>query len=1197
MSRKKNKQPPAVYAGLENLQAAPIAARLLYEAGPGAGAVVVTPTAGAAQSFAKQLAFFLSLREKDQTQGDGSFVLQTQGTSHIVRKKDKTQGTSPFCLTGHKERPLFVWSLPEEDPPFLRIETRSRENETARILAMTALVTSISGQEGGASGQGGGFVVVCPVSAAIRDVCGPETFASSLTKVAPGEGWPRDELIRRLAETGYRRTPYTESPGEFSARGDIVDVFPLNHEEPYRLSYFDTEIESIRPFDPETQKSVGQVIRSVQSKGNVPNVWKGTRHKVRPHFVLIAPAEEPTPEGFSLVDWIGEEGLFICLDPERIGKALKLRETEAIHDFDGLVEEGEADGQDWDTYRGEEYWGALLNNNNVVFFTPETPEDGSSIRGTDLLIGLSIKRSVPLIEEPSPCVGSFEARYPAALYGQLDLLSAELKSYVRRGFDAMIVCATGERLEKLREFLEQEGLEGKVELKEGELAAGIELTSEKAVWLSDGDIFKSGKKGRRQKLKGHEKISAFTDIEKGDYVVHEKYGIGAYRGIKTIETYGSKGDYLAIAYSGKDVLYLPAWQLDRIQKYIGGGERKPRLSKLGSDDWTRTKARVRAEIEDYAAELIKLAAERKLAPGYAFSPDTVWQKDFDDRFPFEPTQDQYRCFDAVRGDMENPWPMDRLICGDVGYGKTEVALRAVFKCVQDGKQAIVLVPTTILAAQHFRTFQERFSDFPVRVEMLSRFVTGAQAVKVAEGIKTGEVDIVIGTHALLSKKLLFKNPGLLVIDEEQRFGVRHKERIRGLKAGVDVLTLSATPIPRTLNMSLLGIKDMELIEDPPEDRYPVRTYVSEERPDVIAEALRRELDRGGQAYVVFNRIEGLDRTHERLRELAPMARIGVCHAKMNERVIEDIMQDFYENEFDVLLSTTIIESGLDIPNVNTIVILDADRLGLTQLYQLRGRVGRTNRIAFAYLMYRPDKILTEAAEKRLRIVREFTEFGSGFKIAMKDLEMRGAGNLLGTSQHGHMASVGYEMYCKLLGDAVRRIESGGGIEPADQENDCRVEMPGAAVIPAGYIEDEVVKLQAYKRISFVRDEESMEGVLAELRDRFGAVPGSVMALARVAWLRNLGEAAGLSEIKAEGQRAYFVYREAPADLAERVFKASERAHRLGAVFEADMTTAARLKLALPQGTAPEEVFEAAVAVLKALGKHPHGHCGKINPND
>jgi len=902
--------------------------------------------------------------------------------------------------------------------------------------------------------------------------------------------------------------------------------------------------------------------------GDVPNVCNALQtlgtSPVCPRPLIIAPAEEPEPEGFFLADWIGEEGILICLNPARILNTLKLRETEAIHDYEALAEDGDAAEEDWGAFRGETDWEALLERKQPYFFTPDSMLPEGPAYGNAKTI-------------------RYEARHTAALYGQLDLLSAELKSYLRRKFDVTIVCANEERLTLLKEFAGQEGLAEKIRFSIGELACGFEITSNKDVWLWDGDIFKSGKKSRRQKLKGHEKISAFTDIEKGDYIVHEKYGIGVYRGIKTIETYGSKCDYLTLSYAGKDVLYLPAWQLDRVQKYIGGGDRRPRLSSLGSDDWSRTKARVRTEIEGYATELLRLAAERRLAPGFAFSPDTIWQKDFDDRFPFEPTSDQVRCFDAVRQDMENPWPMDRLICGDVGYGKTEVALRAVFKCVQDGKQAAILVPTTILASQHYRTFSDRFTDFPVRVEMLSRFITGAQTIKVTEGIKNGDVDIVIGTHALLSKKVSFKNLGLLVIDEEQRFGVRHKERIRGLKAGVDVLTLSATPIPRTLNMSLLGIKDMELIEDPPEDRFPVRTYVSEERPDVIAEALRREFDRGGQAYVVFNRIEGIDRAYEQLRAMAPHAKIGVCHAKMNERMIEEIMQDFYDNEFDILLSTTIIESGLDIPNVNTIVILDADRLGLTQLYQLRGRVGRTNRIAFAYLMYRRDKILTESAEKRLRTIREFTEFGSGFKIAMKDLELRGAGNLLGTSQHGHMASVGYEMYCKLLNEAVRKIESGGVATQVEADSDCRVELEGIAVIPSGYIEDEVVKLQAYKRISEVRDEETMEAVLSELRDRFGTVPDSVMTLIHAAWLRHMGEAAGIFEVKLSERRAEFAYHEAPSDLMRKVFEASEKAHKSGAILEADIKDVPRLKLTLPAGASGQELFKASVTVLQSLG--------------
>ena len=1116
MAGKKNK--PAHYAGMEDVQAAPIVARLLLNAGADAKAVIVTASQATAAAFAKQLSFFLG------------------------------QSPAPFVL-------------PEDDPPFLRTVARSREAETARLLAMSALAPgapnspgadesaegSLAAEAGavfGAEVSAAAAVVVCPVSAAIRDVCGPGAFTSLLTTIAPGAGYSRGDLIRRLSETGYRRVPYAESRGEFAARGDIVDVFPLNSEEPYRLSYFDEEIESVRPFDPETQVS-----RESGGSGKP---------------IVVVPAAESASEGLCIADWLGDDGIFICLDPARISSALKLRESEALYDFEALAEEGEAAEADWDAYRGESDWEALLERKQAFFFTPDgTLPEGEAFKGVKTI--------------------RCEARQTSALYGQLDLLSAELKSYLRKKFTVTIVCATGERLASLRQFAEQEGFSDKIVFAVGELASGIELPGEKAVWLSDSDIFKSGKKSRRQRLKGHEKIHAFTDIEKGDYIVHEKYGIGVYRGIKTIETYGSKCDYLWLAYAGKDSLYLPAWQLDRVQKYVGGGERRPRLSKLGSDDWSRTKSRVRTEIEGYATELLRLAAERKLSPGFAFSPDTVWQKDFDDRFPFEPTPDQLRCFEAVRGDMENPWPMDRLICGDVGYGKTEVALRAVFKCVQDGKQAAILVPTTILASQHFRTFTERFSEFPVRLEMLSRFITASAAANAMEGIKNGEVDIVIGTHALLSKKLSFKNLGLLVIDEEQRFGVRHKETIRGLRAGVDVLTLTATPIPRTLNMSLLGIKDMELIEDPPEDRYPVRTYVSEERPDVMAEALRRELDRGGQVYVVFNRIEGIDRAYEQLRALAPQARIGICHAKMNERMIEEIMQDFYENEFDVLLSTTIIESGLDIPNVNTILILDADRLGLTQLYQLRGRVGRTNRIAFAYLMFRKDKVLTETAEKRLRTIREFTEFGSGFKIAMKDLELRGAGNLLGTSQHGHMASVGYEMYVKLLDEAVRRIGAGIDHSLPEAESDCRVELEGTAVMPAGYIEDEVVKLQAYKRISAVRDEETKEAVLAELKDRFGSVPPGVMTLVHAAWLRHLGEAAGASEVKLAGRRADVVYRETPDRFVKKIFEASELAHKNGGTLEADIKDAPRLKLTMPQGTPGQELFNTAAAVLAVLG--------------
>ena len=1128
------------FIGLDGIQAAPVIAGLVL--GHAAKAIAVTAAKGQGDGARASRRLHSERRYGDRGQ-DGPakaiVVTATQGAAAAFAK------TLSFFLN-EEDKNARVVALPEDDPPFLLAEARSHETEAALLLAMSALASESAA------------VVVCPVSIAIRDVCGAGTFASARLELAKGREYARDGLVRSLAGLGFRRVPYTEAPGEFSARGDIIDVYPLDRETPYRVSFFDTEIESIRAFDPETQKS-----RKAEGEG---------------FSLVLTPADELAPEDLSLIDWL-DDGIFVALDPGRIQNALRLREEEALQDFELLAESGEADGGDWEAYRGEGYWEALLGRKPPYLVTPYGEPAGGCAGGA--ASGLPDSLAGGRADGPAYETALYEAKYSAAFYGQLDLLSAELKRYLRLGFTVTIVSSTRKRSEALMDFAGQEGLEGKIGFAIGEIAGGFELTSEKQAWLWDGDIFKSGKKSRRLKQAGYEKISAFTDIEKGDYIVHEKHGIGIYKGIKTIEAYGGQRDYLTIAYAGMDILYLPVEQMDRVQKYVGGGDKRPRISKMGSDDWSRTKARVRAEIEEYAATLLHLAAERRLAAGYAFSPDTVWQKDFEDRFPFEPTPDQLRCFEVVRADMENPWPMDRLICGDVGYGKTEVALRAVFKCVQDGKQAAVLVPTTILASQHYRTFSGRFSDFPVKIEMLSRFQPAREQRRIRGELAKGGADVVIGTHALLSSSVSFKDLGLLIIDEEQRFGVRHKEKIRALRAGVDVLTLTATPIPRTLNMSLLGIKDMELIEDPPEDRYPVRTFVSEERADIISESIRRELDRGGQVYVVYNRVSGIERVAEQLRRLAPQARIGVCHAKMNERMIEEIMLDFYENEYDVLLSTTIIESGLDIPNVNTIVILDADRLGLTQLYQLRGRVGRSNRIAFAYLMYRRDKVLTETAEKRLRTIREFTEFGSGFKIAMKDLEIRGAGNLLGLSQHGHMAAVGYEMYCKLMDEAVARLAGRAPVQtPA--ENECRVELDAAAVIPPGYIDDEVVKLQAYKRISYVSDEASKEAVMDELRDRFGPVPAPVLALVYAAWLRSLGERAEVSEIKIQAKRAEFAYREAPTGMMKRVFKASERAQGLGASLEADIKSVPKLKLVFPLGISDEARLDAAVSVLSVL---------------
>ena len=1072
---------PTYHVGLTELQAAPILAGLATCAGDEAKVIAVTSTQGAAVSVAKNLAFFL-----DQSEWN-------------------------------------IISVPDEDPAFLKTYAKSRETEIIRLSALDALSGS------------GKTVVVCPVSAVLRAVSEKIDFRNAEIRIYE---MTQEDLVTRLAEAGYRRSPFTEGPGEFSVRGDIVDIFPVNTENPIRIDFFGDEVESVRSFDPESQLATGSLT-------DIP-------------FVSPADWREQSDEYVTILDWIEGKGVFACFDPLRISGALELREKEALEDFTGLLDSGDANEDEWESFRSSKDWEKLFARIPFNVFVPY----GKSENEISCESGERI---------------NYIAKSSTAFFGQMDLFIAELKRYLRSDFAITIVSPDRDRLSRLRELAEDEDIAGRLVFALGELTGGFELTNEKRVWLWDGDIFKNTKKRRKKNIKSGEKISAFSDIDKGDFIVHERHGIGVYNGIKTIEVNGSDKDYLMISYAGKDVLYIPIDQMDQIQKYIGGGERRPKVSKLGTADWTKTKERVKSEIEEYAGELLKMAAERKLAPGYAFAPDTVWQKDFDDRFPYEPTPDQVRCFEAVRKDMENPWPMDRLICGDVGYGKTEVALRAVFKCVSDGKQAAVLVPTTILASQHYRTFSERFADFPVNVEMLSRFQTPAQQKKIIKGLRDGSVDIVIGTHALLSDKVEFKDLGLLVVDEEQRFGVRHKEKIKSIRIGVDVLTLTATPIPRTLNMSLLGIKDMELIEDPPEDRYPVRTYVTEENADVIRESILREMDRGGQVYVVFNRVNGIERISEMIRRLIPDIRIGVCHAKMDERTIEENMLSFYEGEYDVLVSTTIIESGLDIPNVNTIIILDAERLGLTQIYQLRGRVGRTNRIAFAYLMMKPDKVLTETAEKRLRTIREFTEFGSGFKIAMKDLEIRGAGNLLGTSQHGHMAAVGYEMYVRLMDEAVARLSGRSPDKPSDIE-ECRIEADVPAVIPKEYIEEEIVKLQAYKKISFITDENQATDVLTEFEDRFGLVPKAVRNLIYVSLIKHLAERSGLAEIIISGDSAVFEYRKPPEDFLKRVFAASEA---VPGRLTVDGKSVPKLRLEV-EGNEDEERLKDVCSLLKVI---------------
>ncbi|MBQ9180456.1 MAG: transcription-repair coupling factor, partial [Firmicutes bacterium] len=794
-------------------------------------------------------------------------------------------------------------------------------------------------------------------------------------------------------------------------------------------------------------------------------------------------------------------------DPGRIYEGLRARMTEFEEDFETFLERGLVVKDDRGNFPGIDDYFKLYSKEDVYFCTPFQ----KAIKGVDTYKEIINVRSQQML--------SFN--------GKLDMLARELRRYVDNDYKVTVVCSSEERVDNLKEFINRELLAGKVTVSYGEMTQGLDFPEDKVCFISDTDIFgqyklrkkKAAKSKAPAKQKG-QPIKSFADIQKGDYVVHEKHGIGKFIGLEQLIVRGEKKDYLKVKYAGDDMLYVPAEQMELIQKYVGANSAAPKINKLSGTEWRQTKAKAKMAIANMAKDLLEMQAARKANEGYKFGPDTVWQKEFEDSFPFDETADQLRCIEEIKRDMESPIAMDRLLCGDVGYGKTEVAARAMFKAVSEGKQVAVLVPTTILANQHYHTLKDRFEKFPFTVDVLSRFRSDAQQSKTIKGLAKGNIDLVIGTHRLLSKDINFKDLGLLVIDEEQRFGVQHKEAIKKLRKNVDVLTLSATPIPRTLHMSLIGIRDMSLIEEPPQDRYPVQTYVLEEDDYIIRDAIERELDRGGQVFVVYNRVSGVHRIAERINDLVPGKRIGVGHGQMSEQALEDIMMDFINGDLDILVATTIIESGIDIPNVNTEIVIDADKFGVSQLYQLRGRVGRSNRLAYAYLMHKKNKVLSDVAEQRLRAIKDFTEFGAGFKIAMRDLEIRGAGNVLGTEQSGHLVNVGYELYCKLVDDAVRAL-NGEAVE--SERHEANVDVNISAYIPDTYIGDEVLKLAMYKKIATATTKEDEDDIIEELTDRFGDVPGATRDLIKVARLRALAEDMGLSRVIIRGNKLTLEY--------------------------------------------------------------------------
>lgn len=1022
-----------------------------------------------------------------------------------------------------KDKDILV--LPEEEQVFLRYEAKNHDRLIERMKALKALRT------------GQPVIVVAPVSAAIKKISPHKAFEEKVIKLKLGDIADLEKLKADLVAMGYEFSVTVESHGQFSVRGGIVDIFTPDNDNPYRIELFGDEVDSIRTFNKDTQRSIEnlkyvEIYPAEQLTIESEAFERAGRAIAKEYEKQSKKLEASSPEASgklielknSICEYIEnvsnlqllenyihyfyddtefiwnymDDGRVMLDDPERIFEILEIRENELKEDFRVLLERGEAVPKDSALITGTANLKEVLEKRDTVIFTP-FPKRVKGIDSFDEIHNINSRQMI-----------SFS--------GNLTLLENEIKSYLKRNYKISIVSNSDARLDNLREMLSRIDNYDRISFEKGTLSNGMDFPEEKHCWISENDIFKYSKKHKRRKAfkdKG-QKIHSFSAMKTGDYVVHINHGIGKFIGIEQLKVQGEKKDYIKIKYAGNDMLYVPVEQMDLVQKYIGNDQAAPKINKLSGGEWKATKAKAKAAVAVFAKDLIDLYAKRKMEKGYSFSKDTVWQKDFEDSFPYEETDDQLRATEEIKADMEKPFPMDRLLCGDVGFGKTEVAARALFKCVSNGKQAAVLVPTTILANQHFYTLKERFEKFPFTVEVLSRFKTPAQQKTIISKLKSGEIDLIIGTHRLLSKEIEYKDLGLLVVDEEQRFGVEHKEMIKQLKKNIDVLTLSATPIPRTLNMSLTGIKDMSLIEEPPEERYPVQTYVMEQDDRVIRDIIERELSRGGQVYVVYNRVKGIYQLAERIENLVPEARIVVGHGQMNEHTLEDAMMSFINGENNVLIATTIIESGIDIPNANTMIIVDSDRYGLSQLYQLRGRVGRANRQAYAYMMYQKDKVLTETAEKRLKAIREFTEFGSGFKVAMRDLEIRGAGNMLGNEQSGHLVNVGYELYCKMVDDAVRALE--GEIVNDESREEATVELKASAYIPERYISDEATKLQMYKKIASIRTTDDEDEILDELLDRFGDVPAPCINLIKISHIRYLADLLAITELKQVGNK-------------------------------------------------------------------------------
>ena len=1040
-----------------------------------------------------------------------------------------------------------VYFLPIREVVFYNVDAISGDLRWARLKVINEILKKREKK-----------IIVTSVDAMTTLYTPKQKYLEYSLTIKQGEEVDLKDISTKLMNCGYERVEVVEGKGEFSFRGGILDVFPPNAVYPYRIELFGDEIDSIRTFNIESQRSIEKIDKFDIFPAKEVIVDEEVKEKAINRITeeLNSVIENSSKKDEDRVDklrrivnknleMLKETSTFETID-SYLPFFYDKMETffDYLEGFTFIVDDIKRCKGKIDSiyYEFNENYTSFLQRGDIL-----PSQNKLLIDNDEIFINLEKSNLITLstFDGRNDIISLFKdielKQTSLSNYnGQFDLLVNDIKERKEKGYKTLILAGTrtrGERLVKTLRDMEVESVYkdnvdsieyGEAVITFGNLIKGFECPDFKVSVISDKEVFGEAKKvlpKKKNKKKGVGKITSFTELKPGDYVVHANHGIGVFKGIKQIDVAGNTRDYLDIVYDKGDKLYVPVDQLDLVQKYIGSEGNTPKINKLGGTEWQKAKAKVRKSINEIAEDLVKLYATRAALKGYKYSKDTEWQKQFEDEFPYEETPDQLSSLEEIKRDMESDKPMDRLLCGDVGYGKTEVAIRAAFKAVMDGKQVAFLVPTTILAEQHYKNLTKRFSDFPVKIDMISRFRSTKEQRATLKALKEGNVDILIGTHRLVSKDIEFKDLGLLIVDEEQRFGVAQKEKIKNLKKNVDVLTLSATPIPRTLHMSLTGVRDISVIETPPEERYPIQTYVVEQNDQLIRDAILREMGRGGQVYFVYNRVESIEGMANYIRELVPECKVGIIHGQMTEKELETEMMNFMNKEYDVLVCTTIIETGIDIPNVNTMIVNNADKMGLSQLYQLRGRVGRSNRIAYAYFIYTKDKVLTEIAEKRLKALKDFTELGSGFKIAMRDLEIRGAGNMMGSSQHGHMAAIGYDLYCRMLEDTVKLIKGEIDKEPIETTVDIKID----AYIPSSYIQDEIQKIEIYKKIAAIESLEEYQDIKEELEDRYSALPEAVYNLMDIAYIKSLAKELLIEEIKETPKEVRFKFQQGYKD--------------------------------------------------------------------